>query len=85
MAARVNATGQNIFVCDGCEAMWLEADDVGRVGRVDFGGFMREQGFEPLWSEITLINVGGDAASQRRAAERGHDGFHVPATGPRAR
>jgi hypothetical protein len=62
LAARVNATGLNIFVCDECEAMWLAAEDVGRAGHVDFGTYMQGQGLAPLWSEITLLNGRGGAA-----------------------
>jgi hypothetical protein len=62
LAAKVNATGQDIFVCDECEAMWLAAEDVGLVEHVDFGSYMQGQGLAPLWSEITLTNGRGDAA-----------------------
>ena len=62
LAAVVNATGQPIFVCDECEAMWLATDDVGRAGRVDFGSYMQGQGLAPLWSEITLLDEGGGAS-----------------------
>ena len=62
LAAVVDATGQHIFVCDECDAMWPAADDVGQAGHMDFGSYMQGQGLAPVWSEITLLNEGGGAS-----------------------
>lgn len=54
VAANINKTKDTVFVCEECEATWLNKVDIGREQFVDFGTYMKSIGLEPLWSEITV-------------------------------
>jgi len=59
---RVNATGEMIFLCEECDAVWLSADAVGQSPWLDFGSYMSRFGLKGLWAEVTMLDDGSGLA-----------------------
>lgn len=54
MAIAQIKTGQDIYVCQECEATWFSSADIGVKPFVDFGVYMEELKLLPLWDEINV-------------------------------
>jgi hypothetical protein len=52
---RILALDQAGYLCDECEALWLDASAIGPGGFVDFGTYMEAHGRPGLWSEIEVL------------------------------
>jgi uncharacterized protein (DUF983 family) len=52
--ATITKTGQSVYVCEECEAMWFAKNDIGPSSFVDFGTYMEEIGLLPLWDELSV-------------------------------
>jgi hypothetical protein len=55
LCARVRALDEGIYVCDECETMWFQKDDIGSRKPCNFVNFMRGRGLEGLWSELEVV------------------------------
>ena len=42
------------YLCDECEALWLDKATVGAQNFVDYSTFMRAHGGDGLWSELVI-------------------------------
>ena len=51
---KIKKTGQEIFVCQECEATWFSIKDIGLSSFKDFGTYMEEIGLLPLWDELII-------------------------------
>jgi len=51
---QIKKTGQDMYVCQECEAAWLSTADIGLKQFVDFGTYMEELGLLPLWDELYI-------------------------------
>ena len=40
------------FLCDECDALWLDEREIAGYGFMDFGLYMRSNGFEGRWEEL---------------------------------
>ena len=54
--AVVNRTGRSLYVCDECDATWLELAQVGAAEAVTFETYLRRQGIESPWDEVTFVH-----------------------------
>jgi len=55
VAARLNATGEIIYLCDECDTLWRSKDDIGRGPCFNFANYVSQFGLKGLWTEITLL------------------------------
>lgn len=55
--AQVKKNGENIYVCQECEAVWFSLFDIGVKPFVDFGIYMEGLGALPLWDELNVKRV----------------------------
>ncbi|MEW9053049.1 MAG: hypothetical protein AB2392_17950 [Neobacillus sp.] len=53
--ATVKKINRNIHICDECDTMWLEGEPINAETCKSFDRFMKNNGLEPLWSELTNI------------------------------
>lgn len=54
LKARIVRTGDNIFVCDECDAAWSSEDEIATKSFVDFGTMMEGMGLPPYWEELAI-------------------------------
>ncbi len=54
--AQIKSNKNTIYVCEECEAMWLNPRDIGTKPHVDFGCYMKSIDLKPLWSELIIMN-----------------------------
>ncbi|SFJ33561.1 hypothetical protein SAMN05421753_11899 [Planctomicrobium piriforme] len=52
---RVRSTGEILYVCDECEATWLETEKISIDSFRDFTTYMRSIGLKGLLPEIEII------------------------------
>jgi ribosomal protein L37AE/L43A len=52
--AQIKKTGQDIYVCQECEATWFSSTDIGVMPFVDFGTYMEKLDLSPLWDELNI-------------------------------
>lgn len=52
--AQIKKTGQDIYVCQECEATWFALTDIGVAPFVDFGTYMEGIELAPLWDELNI-------------------------------
>ncbi|HEX5869385.1 MAG TPA: hypothetical protein VFY65_03155, partial [Longimicrobium sp.] len=62
---RLIALDQTGFLCDECDAFWLERSAVGARGYADYGTWMEARGRPGLWSEVGVPGDGPPAESVR--------------------
>ena len=55
MKVRLSLTGDVGFLCDECDALWLDRDSIGATGFIDFETYVRPKGGQGLWSEIDVL------------------------------
>ena len=53
---RVQATGAMLQLCDECDATWPYGEMPSIESFQDFGTFMKANGLQGLWSEVTVIS-----------------------------
>ena len=49
---RVLGTGELLWLCDECEAVWLSEASIPTDEYHQFGAFMRARGLSGLWNEL---------------------------------
>jgi ribosome-binding protein aMBF1 (putative translation factor) len=52
---RVNATGESIQVCDECDSVWEEADELPGPATATVGQFLAARGLPLLWSQLSAL------------------------------
>jgi hypothetical protein len=52
--ATVNVTGQAIWVCDECDALWFGEEPPSRECYDTLGSLLSKLGLPELWTQITL-------------------------------
>lgn len=53
--AKVEKLNRTIYICDECDTMWPEGKEMKGENGERFDVLMRNNGLEPLWSELTEI------------------------------
>jgi hypothetical protein len=56
--ATVKKLNRSIHICDECDTMWLKGERIETETGKSFDLFMKNNGLEPLWSELTSIQRG---------------------------
>jgi hypothetical protein len=56
LPVRINSTGQVIFLCDECDAVWLSAVGIGKTPFFDFSTYVAHFGLQGTWEEITVLD-----------------------------
>lgn len=51
------ATGQHVYLCDDCDALWESPDSISINTFTDFSAFMKQYGLTGLWSEVKKIEA----------------------------
>ena len=46
-----------IFLCEECETVWNNENDIGTMKPVNFTNFMKENNLEGLWSELEELPI----------------------------
>jgi hypothetical protein len=54
--ARINATGEEIFICDACDSVWLSTDELESPAQHNFSDYAATRGLKGIWPEITILN-----------------------------
>jgi hypothetical protein len=67
----VNATGQDIFICDECDALWLSLADIGTRPHVDASEFLKSIGGKGEPHTELSINWGGEIITPRNGQDSG--------------
>lgn len=55
LKVRLNALGQEAYICDECDALWLDREHLNVSNFVDYATFMEARGRPGLWSELTIL------------------------------
>ena len=66
LKAKIKKINKVIFLCEECEAMWLENQDINLLNFVDFGTYLVSHRLQPLWDEIEVIPSKFKTISVRR-------------------
>ena len=53
--ARIIATGEVVYICGECDALWPNSVEFRMSNFVDFSTFVEPKGLQGLWSELELI------------------------------
>jgi ribosomal protein L37AE/L43A len=53
--AKVGKLDCFIYICDECDTIWRDGVELVEGNGQSFDGFMKANGLEPLWSELTDI------------------------------
>jgi hypothetical protein len=53
--ARIVKLNRIIYICDECDTIWLDRNDIKETNSNRFDEFMKQNGLLPLWSELTII------------------------------
>ena len=51
----VQQTGEDVRVCDECDALWPDGVEVARATFVDLSMYLGQRGRPGLWSELTPL------------------------------
>lgn len=62
----VRATGQDVYICDECDALWLSFADIGVKSHVDASEYLKSIGGKGEPSELA-INWGGEILTPRKS------------------
>ncbi len=54
MDVRIIPVARDAFVCQECDALWFERDEIAATSFVDFGTFLLQHGGKGLWSELEV-------------------------------
>ncbi|WP_089400511.1 zf-TFIIB domain-containing protein [Noviherbaspirillum humi] len=52
--AQIKKNGEEIFVCQECEATWFALKEIGVSPFTDFSAYMEGLGLCPLWDELIV-------------------------------
>ncbi len=58
IAVRIIATGENVFLCDECDALWRKDVPVSVDSFVDFSTYVDQFGLKGRWDEIEAVKTG---------------------------
>lgn len=53
--ASIKKLDRIIYICDECDTIWLEGNEIKETNCNRFDTFMEQYGLLPLWSELTNI------------------------------
>jgi hypothetical protein len=53
---RVRRTGEHVRVCDECDAVWLDGEEVAPGTFVDLSKYLEQRGRPGLWSELAPLD-----------------------------
>jgi Zn-finger nucleic acid-binding protein len=53
--AEVKKLARTIYICDECDTIWLDGDEIKEETCLRFDEFMNQYGLQPLWSELDHI------------------------------
>lgn len=53
--ASIKKIDRIIYICDECDTIWLESNEIKETNCSSFVSFMEQNGLLPLWSELTHI------------------------------
>lgn len=54
LEVHIVALHRDAFLCEECEALWLDCASIGPVKFIDFGEYMEAHGRSGLWSELVV-------------------------------
>ncbi len=54
LRVRLKSTGQMLFMCDECNALWKAVEEIRHPGWEDFNTYMRARGLDPR-TEVELL------------------------------
>ena len=52
----ITKTGERVYLCDECDALWREGTDIDKATFVDFSSYVAQFGLNGTWNEIEVIN-----------------------------
>jgi hypothetical protein len=52
--AVVKKLARTIYICDECDTLWLDGDEINEETCLRFDEFMNQHSLQPLWSELYL-------------------------------
>jgi hypothetical protein len=58
---RIVLLNQEAFLCEECEALWFQKEEICRGEFVDFGDFMLRNGGQGLWPELEVRGAAAKA------------------------
>jgi hypothetical protein len=56
VAVRINATGEVVWLCDECDALWPSNVPITQDNFVDFASYVKPLGLNGRWSEVTVLD-----------------------------
>jgi len=48
----IKKTGERVYLCDECDALWKEGDEVTKSNFIDFSTYVAQFGLSGTWDEI---------------------------------
>ena len=54
--ALIRKTGEPICICDECDAVWVNSENIQKVNFIDYTEFMSERNLDPLWNELEILD-----------------------------
>ena len=52
----VKKLSKKAFLCDECEALWFEKDNINKLTFVDYGSYMMTVNLLPIFDEIDILS-----------------------------
>ncbi|GHH99912.1 hypothetical protein [Neobacillus kokaensis] len=56
--AEIKALGRIIYICDECDTIWLDGEEINEENCKRFDDFMNQYGLQPEWTELSDIERG---------------------------
>jgi uncharacterized Zn finger protein len=57
LEVQIKAFSGTLYLCDECEALWMNKDAISPSEFVDFGTYMQQHGRSGSWSELSILGV----------------------------
>jgi hypothetical protein len=51
----IKKTGERVHLCDQCDALWREGNEVTKANFVDFSTYVEQFGLHGTWQEVEVI------------------------------
>ena len=56
LSVRISSTGENVHLCDECDALWPSGVAVTAESFVDFSTYVKPLGLRGLWNEVEILS-----------------------------
>lgn len=51
----IKKTNEKVYLCDECDALWGETEEINKANFTDFGTYVEQFGLQGTWNEIEPV------------------------------